>query len=173
MSWWPFKSKEQDLPNATAPLGYWPGAPQIPLPFQIEDLEPVVELPRHRYTVEPRLLTRTEAAFFAVLEQACPPGFRVFSKVRVSDILKAETGYGSHLHMSKKHVDFVIVCATTYRPVMAIELDDYTHSYKSQRKRDEAKDRAFETAGMKLYRIPVAPSYDVEAFRRSLWKKLV
>jgi hypothetical protein len=130
------------------------------------------ESTRHRYVPEKHLLTYHEAEFFAMLEAACPEGYRIFPKVRISDILRSVTGYGSHLHMSKKHVDFVVVCANTYRPVLAIELDDPSHRRKNRQKNDEAKDHAFKTANLPLLRTHVAPTYDREAFRRSLFKRI-
>ncbi|WP_240730760.1 DUF2726 domain-containing protein [Deinococcus sp. S9] len=120
--------------------------------------------------------SRDENAFFTALERALSrTPYRVFPNVRLNDLFRitAETQRGAvYARLRDKHVDFLIVDGTAaYRPVLAIELDGASHQSEKQQHRDAVKDVAFQSAGLKLIRLP-SRTYSVEELGQLLQAEL-
>ena len=118
------------------------------------------ELP---YFARGYLLSKGEHVFYQALRKALPPGLAVMMKVRLSDVINCsgaawKAGYGSRI--SQKHLDFVLIDATSTAVRLVVELDDRTHQRKDRRLRDEFVDRALGTAGVPVLHVPAAASYD-------------
>jgi hypothetical protein len=120
------------------------------------------------YRLRDSLLTRAEAAFFASLDRAVShndaiPPSRVFAQVRLADILQVPRNnaeYQSHFNrIQSKHVDFLLCCRRTHRPLLAIELDDASHKQQRRRERDGFLDAAMAAAGLPLLRVPAVGTY--------------
>jgi very-short-patch-repair endonuclease len=95
----------------------------------------------------------------------------VFAKVRLADLCQdldrwADTA--AFNQVSSKHVDFVLCDAVTFRPVLAVELDDRSHLRANRRDRDALVDRVFHTMGLGVYRQWVRRSYDPAAIARGI-----
>jgi hypothetical protein len=123
------------------------------------------------YFARKTLLTKAELAFYHVLGQALRGRYTVAPKVRMADIVNCHDaawalGYGRLI--AQKHIDFLLVEPHTTRLVLAIELDDSSHSHPRRRARDIFVDQALKAAGVPLIRVPVSRSYDASSLRRLL-----
>ena len=134
----------------------------------------LAESPRpefYPYKLTQSLLTASEAVFYAALLLAVGTRYVVFAKVRLADLCQdldrwADTA--AFNQVSSKHVDFVLCDATTFKPVLAVELDDRSHVRANRRDRDALVDRVFQTMGLGAYRQWVRRSYDPAAIARGI-----
>ena len=123
------------------------------------------------YKLTQSLLTASEAVFYGALLLAAGTRYVVFAKVRFADLcqdLNRWTETAAFNQVSSKHVDFVLCDATTFRPVLAVELDDRSHLRAGRRDSDALKDRVFRTMGLGVYRQWVRRSYDAAAIARGI-----
>jgi hypothetical protein len=123
------------------------------------------------YKLTQSLLTGSEANFYAALLLAAGTRYVVFAKVRLADLcqdLDRWTDLVAFNQVSSKHVDFVLCDARTFRPVLAVELDDRSHLRADRRDRDALVDRVFRTMGLGVYRQWVRRSYDPAAIARGI-----
>jgi len=123
------------------------------------------------YKLTHSLLTSSEKAFYVALVLASGGRYLVFAKVRLADLCRdldrwADTG--AFNQVSSKHVDFVLCDATTFRPVLAVELDDRSHLRANRRDRDAFVDGVFRTMGLGVYRQWVRRSYDPAAIAHGI-----
>ena len=141
-------------------LGIGPRANSKALPYQRRDW----------------LLSAAERSFFGVLKQAVDPEFLLFAKIRLADLLFIPRGtegrQAAFNRIQSKHIDFVICDRDTIRPLIAIELDDSSHSRPSRRSRDEFVESALTAAQLPLLRVPVKKQYDVNVLKESVQKLL-
>ena len=118
------------------------------------------------YELKDTLLTPTEQQFLKVLEDVIGKQLRVFSMVRVADVLTANSSFDwsdrklLFRRISQKHFDFVICNPKTLEIVCVIELNDKSHNQKNRKKRDEFLTSACDSAGLPLLFVSVASSYD-------------
>ena len=123
------------------------------------------------YRLTQSLLTASEAAFYVALVAAAGRRYVVWPKVRLADLcqgLDRWADMAAFNRVSSKHVDFVLCDATTFRPVLAVELDDRSHRRAERRNRDVLVDQIFRTMGLGVYRQWVRRSYDPAAIARGL-----
>src|SRR3989442_8460974 len=107
------------------------------------------------YRLTQSLLTASERGFYVALLMAAGRRYLVFPKVRLADLCQdldrwADTR--AFNKVSSKHVDFVLCDPTTFRPVLAVELDDRSHLRANRRSRDALVDGIFRTMGLGVYR---------------------
>ncbi len=121
------------------------------------------------YQVRERLVTKAELRFYRALQKAALEEYDVFAMVRIADILQVREGVSQRrVWLNKilaKHIDFVLCDPATLQPRLAIELDDASHNRPDRVERDLFVNHAFESAGLPLLRIPLAPSYDPRELR--------
>ncbi len=124
------------------------------------------------------LLTAAEAAFYPVLAEAAkagPEGCLVMCKVRLGDLVRPRRGLDRSRsttlrnRANQKHVDFVVVRASDFGVVAAVELDDSSHQRKDRRERDGFVDGALEAAGVRVVRVKWGRGYDLEEMAGVLW----
>jgi len=130
-----------------------------------EDADP------YPYKLTPSLLTASEAVFYGALVVAAGRRYVVFAKVRLADLCQGLDRWAdirAFNKVSSKHVDFVLCDATTFRPVLAVELDDRAHLRANRRSRDALVDAIFRTMGLGVYRQWVRHSYDPAAIARGI-----
>lgn len=141
-----------------------PGA-AMPLPYKRKDY----------------FLSKAETSFFGVLRNVVGDRYLVFAKVRMEDVIvvkgatdqKGPDSRTSHRNRIKsRHVDFLLCDKDTSRPLLAIELDDSSHSRPAQRTRDEFVGKAFEAAGMPLLRVTAQRAYNVAEIRGRITQEI-
>lgn len=112
------------------------------------------------------ILSSGERAFWYPLYYAVKGKYRIFPKVRLSDVVRGPKRHEADRYWFNRiagfHLDFVICDPETTRPLLVIELDDSTHSNEKSRLRDAFKDRVLRDAGLKVLRIQAAMAYEPE-----------
>lgn len=120
---------------------------QQPLPYQKRD----------------SLITKAELRFYKSLQKAVMDDFEIFAMVRIADLLKVEPNLPNHRKwlnkILAKHIDFVLCDPGSLQPLVCIELDDPSHNRPDRIERDIFVNKAFESAGLPLLRIPTQPNY--------------
>lgn len=111
------------------------------------------------------LLTPTERDFYNVLRRAIPAGVSICMKVRLGDIVRCSefnwrNGWGRKV--AQKHIDFVLVNSLNSYILIAIELDDPSHSRQDRVERDEFVNDVLTGAGIGIVRVQVKPEYSAE-----------
>lgn len=130
--------------------------------------------PPDLYTLHPSLFSPAERSFLGVLDQAVGKEYRVFGKVRVSDVAEPKRGLPPKVRQSalnriqSKHLDFVLCDPGTLEIKCAIELDDSSHAKAARRERDSFVASVCERIGVPLVRIPAKHSYSVAEIRQLL-----
>ena len=102
------------------------------------------------------LLTKTEYAFYKILEEKCTKnGLRICPKVRLEDFISV-TGtknIGKYRgYIKSRHVDFLI-CDKDLHIKAGLELDDSSHETRQAAQTDKIKKELFESIGLPLFRI--------------------
>lgn len=120
------------------------------------------------------LVSRAERSFLGVLDQAVAGEYRVFSKVRVADVLKPRKGldrstwFKAFNQICSKHFDFVLCDPKTMQIKAAVELNDKSHKTRTRVKRDEFLLEACAAAGVPLLEFAARRSYTIEPIRSAL-----
>ena len=107
-------------------------------------------------------LSPAEKDFLRALDSAVGSKYRVFTKVRLADIISPLHGdrWQSRFNrISAKHVDFLLCGVMNGEPCCAIELDDRTHTAGSRVERDGLLTHALQSAGVPIARFPVSRNY--------------
>lgn len=114
-------------------------------------------------TFYPRsLLTPTEFAFFRALKEACGAEYHILTKIGLWALIENKNDYIAWRKISQKHIDFVLCDPGTMFPVLAIELDDWTHNSPKRKAKDAEKDFILKNAAMPILRILPNETYDVQ-----------
>ena len=109
------------------------------------------------YYLQNSVFTYHESILFEILDEFCRKNNLVLlSKIRIADFVqpyKQRNFYQWFNRISAKHVDFLICQPKSYKPLLAIELDDYTHNYKNRRDRDEFVNQVYYSVGLPILHI--------------------
>ena len=102
------------------------------------------------------IMTDTEVIFFNKLKNALPE-YHIFVQVQLSRIIEANSEEASERsfwfnRICRQSVDYVVTDIDAQTTLVAIELDDWTHSSKSRQKADDKKDKALASAGIAIVR---------------------
>lgn len=118
------------------------------------------------YTQKDYLLTKAEAEFFKVLEKATENKYYIFPQINLSNLLYVKTKqkeyYKYRNKIDRKSVDFVLAEKENLKPLLAIELDDSSHSYGKRKERDTFVEKAFKDAKLTLIRINYKRCYNIQ-----------
>jgi hypothetical protein len=90
------------------------------------------------------------------LQNATGYRYAIFAKIRVADFCVGLDRFktpGPFERVAKNHVDFVICDASTFAPLVAIELDDPSHLRADRRAKDATKDGVFAALHLPLIRV--------------------
>lgn len=122
------------------------------------------------------LLTKAERSFFGVLERAVASEYRIFTKVRLADLVwmpKGTEQRQSHFNrIRSKHVDFLLCDHDVVRPLLAIELDDSSHQRQDRQSRDAFVDQALAAAELPMLRVKARSSYNIDELHQEIRSKL-
>ena len=115
------------------------------------------------FRLEPVLFSDKEHAFLSVLEQSLAPDYRVFGKVRLSDVLSfqgrvdRQTRERALGRIGDRKLDFVICTSGGLSIAGAVEL------VGSGRKGDKMLAKICDTVALPLIRLQAADSYDAHS----------
>jgi hypothetical protein len=108
------------------------------------------------YARKKYIMSKAEHNFFGLLNNAVGEKYFVFPQVRMSSLMEprvhGRTWMGALGAINQKSVDFVL-CEKQYcSPILAIELDDWSHDEEKRIIRDKNVEAVFASAGLPLLR---------------------
>ncbi|MBN2272356.1 MAG: DUF2726 domain-containing protein [Sedimentisphaerales bacterium] len=117
------------------------------------------------YGKQKSLLSPAEKNFLNELDRIINENYRIFSKVRLADVIKVGRGLpdsrwqSAFNRIQSKHLDFLICAREDFSIVGAIELDDKSHALPERRERDIFINSALAAAGIPILRYPPKRNY--------------
>ncbi len=132
----------------------------------------IISMPtnRARFCIKKYTLTPRERVMFFSLKLICK-NQHVLAQYPMSQLLEVKGGTDNQnlwrwRKVSQKVLDFLIV-DKDFKPLLAIELDDYRHQLPNRKAADAKKDAALREAGIPIARILVAdlPQYGKYSFQ--------
>lgn len=96
-------------------------------------------------------LTKIENEFYKKLLIYYEDKFIVIPQVNLDKLFISN--YGDKSKIDRKSVDFVFLDKNDFRPILAIELDDYTHDRSDRVERDNKVNKLFEVNRFPLLRM--------------------
>lgn len=109
------------------------------------------------YRLKPSVMTNHEKIMYNLLSKYCQTNKLVLlSKVRIADFIEpVHQSYTREFYqwfnkINCKHIDFLICDPNTIKPIVAIELDDYTHKYNSRKDRDIFIDNVYSSVSLPI-----------------------
>lgn len=110
--------------------------------------------PQFRY-YKKQIMTDREKSFYHRICFCIPDRYVIFPQIHLSSVLGVRSGQNfksAFRHIHQKSVDFVVCDKITLAPVLAIELDDATHSQGDRILRDLEVNAIFADADFPLLR---------------------
>jgi hypothetical protein len=122
------------------------------------------------YSKKKYLITESEHLLFDCLQQAVGERYYIFPQINLDKILtsKGKNWYADRNRIKQKSVDFVLCQKESVSPILAIELNDSSHSSANRISRDKQVNEFFRTAGLPLLTIPWQSSYDINSLRTQI-----
>ena len=115
-----------------------------------------VEVREYRYSLKQKVMTNAEKRFYDQLLNSLSDQHYIVPQAHLSMFIdhkiKGQNWRGAFSRVNGKSVDFLIVEKSTQKPIMAIELDDYTHSRADRVLRDDFVNQTLKEVGLPLER---------------------
>ena len=130
----------------------------------------------HLFERQAALMSPGELKFFRALDAAVGANYRLFSKVRLGDVVKPKPGtdrsaWSSAFGVIKsKHVDFVACDPNDMAIQFVVELDDKSHQKADRVERDMKVDDALAQAGIPIFHFPAKASYSVQDIQAKIFE---
>lgn len=110
------------------------------------------------YELVNSIFTKSEKTAFDIIKTVCDKkNLLLFAKVRLADVAKIEKGNNNFNYwfnkIRSKHVDYLICESEDVKPILAVELDDYTHNKRERKERDIFVDEVYEKIGLPILHI--------------------
>lgn len=116
-----------------------------------------VPLERYKYLRKHQLVTNAEKEFFLRVQEMYGSKYDIFPQVHLSTFLDASLNGQSRewawRHIHQKSVDFLVCQKNTMKPLLAIEIDDLSHSQNDRWKRDVTVEQICASAGFPILRV--------------------
>ncbi len=118
------------------------------------------------------LLSKTERGFLERLEQVIAGRCRVAVQVHLGGIIQPREPlpppvWARHRGMLHRRLDYVL-CSHEYEVIGVVELDDWTHTGRSQSDKDRILDAALGSAGIPILRIHPRQTHDWQGLQSML-----
>lgn len=140
--------------------------------FQKGSLKSLTASP-YQYRRKNYFMSKTEHDFFNQLYSLFNQYYHIFPQVHLSTILDqkvvGQNWKGALSHIDRKSVDFVICDKTNISPLLAIELDDATHTREDRVERDAQVEAIFQAAGLPLLRFENKGQFDRNEIYRQVY----
>lgn len=134
--------------------------------------------PNYPFKKRAALFSPAERHFMLMLEKACEGEFRVYCRLKLSDLVALHPGIDpksartAFNKASKKQVDFVLCQKDDLTPILAIDLLG-AHKDDKANNKDLFICNALESVGIPLARIKFKPDYKLDEIRDCIETKLV
>ena len=126
----------------------------------------------NQYFMRQSITTKTELIFYKQLKISLVKDEIIVIKPRVEDVIGAKNTKNKFSNRGKiksRHFDFV-VCDSELKPLCIIELDDKSHNTKKAQKIDKFKDDLCKSVNLRMLRIPVSTSYEIELLQALIYQ---
>lgn len=137
----------------------------------------IKKMATYHYTRKQYLMTQSESGFLKILFEAVEGRYYIVPQVHLSSILdykaKGQSWKGAFSHINGKSVDFVICDKQSIQPLIAIEVDDWSHESDTRRARDTEVERILKEAGLPLLRFNNWRSIEVESITNQVRQELI
>lgn len=123
------------------------------------------------YRTRSSVLTNAEHAFYLALLEAVGDRAKIFPKIGLQDvfyIIDRERYQTARNRIVQRHIDFLLCNPKTLQPLFGIELDDSSHNQEKAKRRDEFKNKVFESAFLPLLRFPVQVNFNSDTIKERL-----
>ncbi|RZA08795.1 MAG: DUF2726 domain-containing protein [Moraxellaceae bacterium] len=130
------------------------------------------------YFKSPSLFSPAEKIFLGALTQALADNYRIFAKVRVSDVINIKPNSSKSVwqiafnKLSASYFDFVICNKDNLGVLCAVELDDKSTQKDDPVDRDKVLEHICEAAKLPLVRFDVRDFYDSQSVRKHVLQSL-
>ena len=118
------------------------------------EIKPTVN---YQYRRKDFVMTKAENDFFNSLTEILGDEYFVFPQMHLSTILdhkvKGQNWKAAFSYINQKSVDYVVCNRQHRRPILGIELDDWSHDGDARKQRDINVDYMFRESGIPLLRI--------------------
>ena len=127
------------------------------------------------YSLAETLYSPEEAAFLEALDDAVGSDYRVFGKVRLSDLVAVRRGVGrrslerASARIEPLKIDFLVCGWKSAKLVCAVDLVGGKSRKGRERVPDKALARACAALGLPLVRVPVAETYSAKALAEQIY----
>jgi hypothetical protein len=129
----------------------------------------------YAYRLKDYLMTAPERACFNALRDAMSGEYYVFPQIHLDALLRptmnGRDGVYAWRHINQKSVDFVL-CNRELRPLLAIELDDWSHERRDRIERDRIVEALFKESALPLERLTRYDIDNVAKLRERLMSRL-
>jgi len=119
------------------------------------------------------LMSKSESDFLKILIETVSNDYCVFPQVHLSAILdekkvKGQNWETAFRHINGKSVDYVICDKLYIKPLLAVELDDWSHDAENRRERDAEVERILQEADLPIVRFDKRKGINREEIRRRI-----
>lgn len=118
------------------------------------------------YTTKKLIMTKTETQFYKLLKNAIEENnlnMLIFPQINLENIIQAKNNdFAARNRIKSRSIDYTIVSKDTLQVICCIELDDYTHNTYKRIKRDSFINQIFKEVNIKLIRVTVNNTYNIE-----------
>lgn len=188
--------RDFETPRPAPPFHTPPGAPSPmvsppppPQPAPAQPLPPAITSPQPgepelglgsneppAYRRKKRLLSFQERRFYRTLQQEVGQEYEVLAKVRIGDVIElANEPYDRKRYSTLlwgRHFDFLVCDRFSMLPLLAIELDDSSHTRYDRQKSDAVKTWLCEQSGLPLLRFQAEVKYTQDTIGRAVRQRL-
>ena len=103
--------------------------------------------------------------------------YHVFPQVHLSAILdekkvKGQNWKAAFRHINGKSVDYVICDKRSIKPLLAVELDDWSHDAQDRRDRDAEVERILQGAGLPIVRFDKRKGLNKEDIKKRIFEAI-
>lgn len=128
---------------------------------------------QYKYTAKLSIMTKSEVAFYDKLQKILGQKFYIVPQAHLGTFLDhkvpGQNWKGAFSVINRKSVDFLICEKETSKPVIAIELDDWTHSKADRIDRDNLVNQIINDAGLLLVRFKEGEWDSEDAILQKIW----
>lgn len=112
-------------------------------------------------------MSRAESSFYDFLKATLGDHYLIETKKPLAEIFKRYGWLDRKLWTmhTRGHIDFLVIEPRTKNPLLAIELDDWTHNKPERQDADRRKEELFQRGEMKLLRFKVGKVWGEEERR--------
>lgn len=130
---------------------------------------------QYKYFIKRKIMTDREAIFYEKLVKVCGDSIVVFPQIHLSSLfshyVKGQSFASAFKKINGKSVDFVLCRKADLKPILAIELDDRSHSKSDRAVRDKFVEELFINANFPLLRFQ-SVTIQQDALKREILNKL-